>query len=402
MKILVGLILALMILVPGCAQSNNSDAAQAAQVKFVMNGEELTLSQPSLLKNGEVYMSMDDTGNLPGISVDYNQSTGEITAKPRRGDPYEMKIDQPLKAGDKKGATPFINQGTVYLPICFMTHYIGYDSQIEKTSDGKLSVTLKKLFIEAYDLWPAMKGAELAAAEAALANGVTITDPAGDLKAASEGIQPDGRPDNPHPYQLPFTDIRKVTFGADSQYLYLKVEVDGVLPEKMLYLDNTVLKKSDYIHSMCCNLGLMNFQNRNTGKNDEGLMQLGVSWVEGDPRDRLENPTVLDPPVVAISNFATVTGQKDKNGEDTYATAVGDGKTSGGAGKTYFMGAFPLKLYGLQLGDTIEFCLGIETGSKIFHHASIDEVLDNSSKAGNTIRWQIGAGTYDDLGPPKM
>jgi hypothetical protein len=278
---------------------------------------------------------------------------------------------------------------------------LGYDSKEEKSPDGTVHITLVKLGYDVEDLWHRFSTDELKAAETALAVGVTITDTEADWAPISEGVQPDGRMDNGKPYPIAFTDVKSATFGADSQYLYLKVELYGEIPQDVVYWDNKDKNKQDFVHSFGCNLGLSNFYNRNTGKADTGLMQLGLSYIEGNIWTNPGNPTFYSPPVVAISNFATLSGSKDERNEDIYTVANGKGLVGGGAGTNYVIGAFPLSNFGLQLGDVIEFDLSMETGSLLFHHECVDVILDAGYKAGETIRYQLGANTYENLGPAK-
>ena len=66
------------------------------------------------------------------------------------------------------------------------------------------------------ELTRSFTSAELQAAEKALQNGVKIDDQQNDFYKIPPGtVQPDGRPDNPNPYPLPWTDFRSVNFGAD-------------------------------------------------------------------------------------------------------------------------------------------------------------------------------------------
>ncbi len=143
------------------------------------------------------------------------------------------------------------------------------------------------------------------------------------------------------------------------------------------------------------------FYNRNTGKDDVGGMSISISWVQGDSQQYTDNPNVFTPPVVNIQNQATLTGKKFENGDDKYNVDNNNERAAGDPGTSYMIGAFPRKEYGLQLGDIVEGSLGIEVGSKLFHHESCDVVLDCGYKSGATIRYKLGANTYENLGPPE-
>jgi len=401
MKQVLCLFFILVVLFAGCSQSNQNEVTETTHIKIILGGEEVILTKPALLKNDNVYISLEDMDSLPGIKITYNESTGEITAM-RNTANLTMQLGQPLKPGDNNGPSPFLNQGVVYLPLRDAIQYLEYNSQQETSPDETIVITLIKLGFDISDLWHPFSTSELSAAEAALAAGVTILDPQGDWASVSEGIQPDGRTDNTHPYPLDFTDVKSVTFGADSQYLYLKVELYDVIPNDVVYWDNTELQKQDFISGMGCNLALMHFFNRNIGRDDTGLIQLGLSYIEGNIWTFLENPVFYTPPVVAISNFATPSGNKDNHNEDIYLVSNSEGRVGGGAGTNYFMAAFPLSNFGLQLGDTIEFNLALEVGSLLFHHECVDVILDCGFKTGETIRYQLGANTYENLGPPNL
>jgi hypothetical protein len=390
----------IIALLAGCYQSGNRGEQdfQPARVNIILNNESVALTQPPLLRKDAVYVAADDLSSLPGIKIDYNQVTGEISTS-RSDTVFSMRIGQPLKEGDKNGPRPFLNQDVVYIPFCDAISRLNYSTRTEKSNDGTLTVILEKMGFDITDIWKPFSVSELKAAEDALAKGITLDDPRGDWAPISEGIQPDGRSDNAYPYPLAFTDVRKIRIGADSKYLYLKVELDDVIPGKLVYYENPQQQKTDYIASMCTNLGLGRFFNRNTGKDDAGLMQLGVSFIEGE-QNGVENPRVFEPPAVATSSFATVTGEK-RNGEDVYAVSEGKGSVAGGPGRNYAVGAFTLSNFGLQIGDVIEFDISMEVGSKLFHHESVDVMLDCGYKAGETIRYRLGSDTYEKLGPPK-
>jgi hypothetical protein len=395
-----------IMLLSGCNQSDNSKETpviNSSQVKIVLKGEEITLSQPLLIRKDVVYITISDLASLPGITTEYTQTDGKVIAA--RGEAsFTLTIGQPLKEGDKNGPRPFLQQDMVYIPFCDTINRLNYKAETETSPDGTLIITLEKLgfdFVDYLDMLTADKfsDVELRAAETALAQGVTITDPENDWAPISEGIQEDGRMDNDKPYPISFTDIKSVTFGADSQYFYLKFEFYGVIPDDMLVYENTDLGKTDFISGIGASLGLRRFYNRNTGKDDEGGMQISISYVQGDNQRYSDTPNLLVPPVVSIENQATLSGRKYENGDDIYAVSDSNGQGAGGAGTNYLMGAFPLSEYGLWLGDIIEGSLGIEVGSKLFHHESIDVVLDCGYKAGATIRYQLGAGTWENLGP---
>jgi hypothetical protein len=403
------LCLALWIIFTLTACNQSSDAqdgqvGQSARVKIMLNGEMVALAKPPLLLKDVVYVSKDDISSLPGIAIEYNQSTGEITTK-RLENTFIMNIGQPLKVGDKNGPVPFLQQEIVYIPFCDTISHLNYNAQTDKSSDGTIIITLEKFGFDVVDYMKMVTGVkfsvdELKAAETALTQGITITDPQNDWALISEGVQGDGRKDNGKPYPIAFTDIKSVTLGADSLYLYLKYEFYAMLPEKLVYHDNPDLGKTDFISGLGGGFFLSQFYNRNTGKNDEGGMSISITWVQNDSQQYTDKPNVFTPPIVNIQNQATLTGSKFENGDDRYKVDNNNGRVAGGAGTSYIIGAFPLKEFGLQFGDTVEGSMGIEVGSKLFHHECCDVALDCGYKAGATIRYKLGTNSYENLGPP--
>ncbi|MDD5191049.1 MAG: hypothetical protein PHE50_08420 [Dehalococcoidales bacterium] len=408
MKKLLCLLLIMVTSLTACNQSGNTDkssaAAQTTPVKITLNSEVITLANPALAQKDVVYVTTADLGNLPGIKVVYDPAAGTITAT-RGENTLNMQIGQPLKAGDKNGPVPFIRQELVYVPFCDTIGRLNYNSSTEKAVDGTLTIVLEKLGFDFEDYLAMVTAdkfseAELKAAETALARGVTIADPQGDWAYVSEGIQGDGRMDNAKPYPIGFTDVTRVTLGADDQYMYVKYVFDAVLPDKLAYYENPELGKTDFISGLGGGFFLSRFFNRNTGKDDVGGMSLSISWVINDDLKYTDNPNLFAIPVVGIQNQATLNGLKYENGDDRYNVDDSNGRGGGGAGTNYILAALPLKEYGLQFGDVVEGSLGIEVGSKLFHHASCDVILDCGYKSGATIRYQIGANTYENLGPP--
>jgi hypothetical protein len=394
------LLLVLPFLLTACASSGQSETSDGTQCKVMLDKDIMTLTQPALVQEGEVYISSTDIATLPSVSINYTAATGEIVIT-GKDVTLDLKIGEPLKAGDKNGLKPFLNKGILYLPLVDVAMRLSFGVQIDQAPDGMTVITLIKQWTDAQDQWQLFSEEELKTVDEILAKGITINDPQNDWAPINEGIQPDGRKDNGYPYPISFTDVKRVSFGADEQYLYIKIEMYDILPEKVVSWENTEFNKTDYIFGMGCNLGLSRFFNRNIGKDDQGLMQTGIRWIEGGDRENVTNPKFVSPPTIGTSSFATPTGEKDQYNEDISAMASGEGKVAGGAGKNYFLGAFPLKNFGLQLGDVIEFSISVEVGSQLFHHECIDNILNNNYKQGDTIRYKLGEGKYENLGPDK-
>ena len=405
MKRIICFVLIIVTVLTGCNHPGNNQkttASQMTQVKFVMSGEPIEMPRPPLVQNESVYITLDSLASLPGIKAEYNQATGEITAT-RIDATLVMHLGQPLKTGNKNGAKPFLKQGTVYVPLADTLESLYYNVQTQKDSDGTLVVTLEKTGFDSSDMAAKSEftAEELQAAETALAQGVTIADPQNDFyQIPASSVGADGRSANTKPYPLAFTDIKSVTFGADSQYFYLRIDLYGAFPDKLPYYENSDLGKTDFITGVGGGLFLNYFHNRNTGKDDVGSFQISISYVRTDDKEYTDQPDFLTPPLISLLNSATITNNKYPNGDTIYKITDNNGRADGGAGKDYLLGAFPFQEFGLQPGDVIEGSFGIETNSKIFDHERIDTVLDCGWKVGEVIRYQLGANTYENLGPP--
>jgi len=246
---------------------------------------------------------------------------------------------------------------------------------------------------------PPMTSDELAKAEAAFTAGISIDDLQNDYVKVGPGtIQADGRPDNSSPWPVPFTDLKKAQIGADETYLYTKYTFYDIFPTEM-YRNG-----EDFLAGIGVNLGLKEYFNHNLNKTDESaLFQTGITYAANSNKDALngEYGSFFNPPKLGTSTFGQANSKiKDKNNEDTYGIGTDAGKTFGGAGYDYMIAAFPLSNLGLIFGDTITFDISCESGSKVYHHQSIDPLLDfGSAKSGQYIIYKIGSNTFTSIIP---
>jgi len=246
---------------------------------------------------------------------------------------------------------------------------------------------------------PPMTTEEVSKANEALALGISIDDLQNDYVKVKPGtIQPDGRPDNSSPWPTPFTDMKNTQIGADETYLYVKYTFYGIFPTEM-YRNG-----EDFLAGVGVNLGLKKYFNHNLNEQDESaLYQTGITYAANSSKEALngEYGSFFNPPKLGTSTFGQANSAvKDKNNEDTYGIGTDAGKTFGGAGYDYILVAFPLSNLGLLFGDTITFDIACESGSKVYHHQSIDPLLDfGSVKSGKLITYKIGSSTYTSVIP---
>jgi len=176
--------------------------------------------------------------------------------------------------------------------------------------------------------------AQLQQANLVLSNGIKIDDPENDFYHFPENsVQPGGKPDNPDPYPLPYTDLRSLTVGADQDYLYTKFQFWGQFP------DAPAIYNGDALTSVTVKSESFTFTN---GENNEDSAQLGDQVVfienqEGGSTEPSEHPTLSHAAMI------TPTGQ-DEYMETVYETNTGAGMVSGGPGYDYVLSAYPLRI----------------------------------------------------------
>jgi hypothetical protein len=230
--------------------------------------------------------------------------------------------------------------------------------------------------------------AQLQQANLVLSNGIKIDDPENDFYHFPENhFQPDGRPDNPGPYPLPYTDLRSLTVGADQDYFYTNFQFWGQFP------DGPAIYNGDALSSVTVKSESFTFIN---GENNEDSAQLGDQVVfienqEGGNTEPSEHPTLSHAAMI------TPTGQ-DEQMETVYETNTGAGMVSGGPGYDYVLSAYPLRIFDIKLGDEVTFSFSTETGSNTYHHEALDLLLgQEGSKFGATIQYKLGDNAYDVL-----
>jgi hypothetical protein len=231
-------------------------------------------------------------------------------------------------------------------------------------------------------------------ANTALASGIQIEDKTNDYYKPQAGvIQGDGKPDNSKPYPLGYSDITSVNIGADSQYLYVKVNVNNTIPIKLPIING------DEIKMLVANIELVNFIN-SIGKVDQGSIQIGQMYVQSTNPDKelstsASNDFVEIEPVLGTSTLISPTGKRDKTNEEIYSVHGNEGLVAGGSGTNYLLVAFPYTVYDMKYGDTLTLSIAVEANSRIYHHASTDILLlIENSKYGKQIIYKIGSDTY--------
>lgn len=215
-----------------------------------------------------------------------------------------------------------------------------------------------------------MDGKTLASANAALANGITVSDAKDDFVIMGSNKEEQNAKDNPSPYRLDYLDIKSVSLGADNNYIYYKMTFYNTIPKQAEKVNG------DAIVAIAAKAEVVD----NDGKEYGGFeSSFGYVPVFGIPA--LNTYYFYGPTGIEWPESARYTGQ----GKDS--------KVYGGGGYDYIMGAFPYKKLGIKYGETINIRFPMEVGSRKYTHAAVD-VLGGVGKSPALITWTIGSKNY--------
>jgi hypothetical protein len=222
-----------------------------------------------------------------------------------------------------------------------------------------------------YYLWIKMDSNQINKAEIALNSGIIVNDAENDYAPMGDKENKEEKPNNPHPYNFPFLDIKSVSFGMDDEYLYCKVQFNGVVPGKSPQLEK------DRIGDYGVKINLVDRKGE-----DQVVMHMDYDFLVAIPGTfgscfYSYGPTGIKFPEDA--GFA-------KRGEDC--------KVSGGSGTDFLFGAFPVKKMGVAPGQELYIALSAEAGSQVYDHAAVD-VLGGHGKMPAVIKWTAGTTKYE-------
>ena len=225
---------------------------------------------------------------------------------------------------------------------------------------------------------------ELANANTAIAKGITIEDPQSDWYQFPAGsIQPDGRPDNPNPYPLGWTDFKSVSVGADEKYIYFKFRFWDNFPEKAVFYNG------DLIQGTGAKITSFKFVGKD-GKEDSADLDASVMYSSFSVKS-----VSADKPSVGQGAMISPYG-RDAQMETLFKVNTSEGMVAGGPGQDFLLAAFQLSLFNLKLGDTVTFDSSTESGSNKFHHEAVDLLLGVPDfKFGQTIKYTLGSDKYE-------
>lgn len=233
---------------------------------------------------------------------------------------------------------------------------------------------------------------QLRVAETALASGIKIEDPKDDFYIYTHYRTTDTyRGNNISPYPMPFTDLKSLSVGADSKYLYLKFEYWGILP------NDHVSYNGDYIISHGGKLDEILFKDKN-GQDKVDAAHDGIGYYVEDNGVYRQ----IDPVINTMSYIGR--NGKDASGEDTFLINSMNGLLLGGPGYDYTLSARPLSELGFGLGDEITFRGSTETGSIKHHHEAIEFVLGRETEGymeGSLISYTLGENSYQIVKGPE-
>jgi hypothetical protein len=254
----------------------------------------------------------------------------------------------------------------------------------------------KKINEDQYAWVTKMSDTELKQANLAISKGIKIDDPENDFYHPPTGsVQADGRPDNPNPYPIPFTDFKSLMVGADEQFLYVKLEYWGEFPKQAYKYE------SELIHGVGAQVENLTFTNQ-SGVKDIANLAISIIYIDKKEGQKPEEYQPLPEGRLLNSYYLSPQGV-DETMETIYGSSGNTGLVFGGPGYDYVIAAYPLSLLSIKLGSEVTFNCTVETGSSTFHHESADFILDGSeyAKSGANIKYVLGSNTYENLGVPE-
>lgn len=217
---------------------------------------------------------------------------------------------------------------------------------------------------------------QLQKAEKALLNGVALEDEKDDFYIAPEISKEEIEKgyNNPDAYRISYFDYKRLSFGADEEYLYFKHEYWDKFPEKGLIEYN-----GDKITETVAKIVELSF----VGKENEM-----TSLVDGICFPNCGNE------IIRHYYFVGWTGEQMKKRDgmpDGY-----NGMITGGPGYDYILSAYPLADLGLKTGDEIVFSHESETTSEKWHHATADRLFQlPETKRSKIIKWVVGSNRFE-------
>lgn len=232
-----------------------------------------------------------------------------------------------------------------------------------------------------YIIWMRMGSSLQNKAEAVLAKGVTVTDPARDFVTMGSNKEEVMSTDtnNLNPYVIDYLDIKSIQSGADDQYLFYRVNYYNTIPKWPKKVnDDEIIAIGNKFHIL----------------NEKGEETIVIHFDFGyEPIVRFG----------ALNTYYDYCPTGIEWPEDARMRCHGqNNKIVGGGGTDYVMGALPMKDVDLALGQIIFFTVDEETKSSQYTHAAVD-MLGTNGKESQIIKWTIGSDKYElvDLPDPK-
>lgn len=226
-------------------------------------------------------------------------------------------------------------------------------------------IVVTGLFLYFYfDSWCWMSKAEIAKAERALANGITIEDPKNDFVIMSSNKEEPNAENNPSPYGISYLDVKSVSVGIDDDNLYFKTTYYDKIPNTLPNMNG------DQITDIGNKLNLTNKE--------------GVEQIDYDSSYEYIAPLRLHL-ISAAYNWGQTGIVWPESARMKYEGK--DCRAGGGPGTDSIIAVYPLKKVGLKRGDLIYFNFAEEARSKKYTHAAVD-VLGGVGKMPAFITWK--------------
>ena len=159
-------------------------------------------------------------------------------------------------------------------------------------------------------------------------------------------------------------DIKSLGFGADEQYLYIKVEFYGSIPKKKQTISGNT------VDDMGAALGIDTDKNASTGwAQANGGYEALIGFNEVFSENRSQR--------YMFYNYLGPEHWTDET--EGFGDLVDLDLNHGGEGESYMITRLSLEMLGISKGDSINVFMWAEAESNQFHHFAFDEFSSSST-----------------------
>lgn len=207
-------------------------------------------------------------------------------------------------------------------------------------------------------------------AENALASGITVYDNSNDFASMGQKENTNEKPNNPHPYNFSYFDVKSASIGIDDKYLYTKTQFQEKIPQKPDVVPGDLLEEEG-----------TKFNIINETGQDVVVLHMGYGFIPYFNYHTIGSSYSYGPTGIEWPEDAR------------FCCRGNDAKAFGGPGTDYLIGIYPLDHLNISKGQIIRFAVSCEGESKLYDHASVD-VLGGNGKMPAVITWNTSSNEF--------